>query len=154
MRLNELHKGEGLLLSIPTFLTRSQIPDTDEILSSLPEFFNSGDLGGYISSARAEQLMSLLSQAAAFFPEDNKNTPALYHGIGTFYANQFEQTKNISYLHPALDSHQKSVQMTPTHNPKRPWMVLDLAATYQCRFEVLRNLANIDTSISLMSEAI
>ncbi|QRV96073.1 CHAT domain protein [Ceratobasidium sp. AG-Ba] len=153
MPLKELHEGERLLLSVSTFLMRSQAPDTDEILTSLAEFFNSRDSDSHTSSARAEQLMSLLGQAAAFFPKDDENTPRLCHEIGTFHANHFEQTKNISYLHLALDFHEKSVQMCPTHNPKRPEMVLDLATTYRCRFEALKNLADIDTSISLINEA-
>ncbi|KAG9089431.1 hypothetical protein FRC06_001549 [Ceratobasidium sp. 370] len=143
---------EMLLLKLST--TLQQIPEADEVLTSIFDYYTSPQSSERRDSGRTGRAISILEIGIRLIPLGHQDMPAIIHGLGTLYAREFERSGKPQALQLAVERHEQSVILCPAEHGDRPEFLRNLATSYVCRFEQLKNLVDIDKAVTRINEAI
>ncbi|KAJ2931097.1 hypothetical protein H1R20_g5979, partial [Candolleomyces eurysporus] len=105
-----------------------------------------------------DDTISAVKRAVALFTEDEDGDPVdiavQLTNLGKFYKLRFERTNQLEDLNDSISNQQTSVGITPDEYPQLPYWMDNLATSLAERFDLTKNMSDIDDAIQTFRTAL
>ncbi|RXW23183.1 hypothetical protein EST38_g2665 [Candolleomyces aberdarensis] len=105
-----------------------------------------------------DDTISAVKRAVALFTEDEDGDPVdiavQLINLGKFYKLRFERTNRLEDLNESISNQQTSVGITPDECPRLPYWMDNLATSLAERFDLTKNISDIDDAIRTFRTAL